>query len=56
MLAVLVRRKPSRLPTGEDVARAEPAIVDGEPGSRGRGPPGNADRPTEEMSERHDHG
>ena len=26
---------------GEVVARAEPALADGEPGSRGRGPPGN---------------
>ena len=29
---------------GEVVARAEPAIGDGEPGSRGRGPPGNGKR------------
>jgi hypothetical protein len=29
---------------GEVVARAEPAIADGEPGSRGRGPPGNGKR------------
>ena len=38
---------------GEVVARAEPAIADGEPGSRGRSPPGteNADQPTEEMSD-----
>ena len=31
---------------GEVVARAEPAIADGEPGSRGRGPPGNGKRLT----------
>src|SRR4029077_1320287 len=31
---------------GEDVARAEPAIADGEPSSRGRGPPGNGKRLT----------
>src|SRR5260370_13886787 len=29
---------------GEVVARAEPAIADGGPGSRGRGPPGNGKR------------
>src|SRR6266849_2374759 len=29
---------------GEVVARAEPAIADGEPGFRGRGPPGNGKR------------
>ena len=29
---------------GEVVARAEPAIADEEPGSRGRGPPGNGKR------------
>src|SRR4029077_20978442 len=29
---------------GEVVARAETAIADGEPGSRGRGPPGNGKR------------
>jgi hypothetical protein len=29
---------------GEVVAHAEPAIADGEPGSRGRGPPGNGKR------------
>ena len=29
---------------GEVVARAEPAIADGEPGSLGRGPPGNGKR------------
>src|SRR5208283_6095201 len=31
---------------GEVVARAEPAIADGEPGSRRRGPPGNGKRLT----------
>src|SRR5882762_7289184 len=43
---------------GEVVARAAPAIADGEPGFRGRGPPATerTDQPAEEMSERHDHG
>ena len=42
---------------GEDVARAEPTIADGEPGFRGRDPPGNGKRshPAEEVSERRDH-